>query len=207
MINVAIIEDHDATRTILEEIINREPEHRCVCSCSTSREAIEKVPKHPVDVALVDIFLPDQSGVLCATLLTELVPNLQVILLTVYQDTDLIFPSLTAGASGYILKRSRPNEILQAITEAMDAAAPVTSPVAGTVVRSIRTPAKRPTCDGLTSREAQILELLAEGLSNKEIGHRIHISAGTVRNHLDHIFKKLHVRCRTEAAVKYLRAK
>jgi DNA-binding NarL/FixJ family response regulator len=207
MTTIAIIEDNDAMRQMLVELINREPEYRCVCACSTSRDAVKEVPRHKPDVALMDIHLPDESGIVCTARLTESMPDLQVIMLTVYKDTDLIFQALKAGACGYILKRSRPDEIIQAINEVRAGGAPMTSSIARMVVRSFRAPAKAPNTDGLSSREAEILELLAEGLSNKEIATRVHISAGTVRNHLDHIFKKLHVRCRTEAAAKYLRAK
>jgi len=194
-------------RGMLGELINREPGYHCVCACSTCGEAIKEVPKHHPDVALMDIHLPDESGIVCTAKLTEFMPELQVIMLTVYKDTDLIFESLKAGACGYILKRSSPDEIIRAVTEVRTGGAPMTSSIARMVVRSFRSPAKAPNSDGLTPREAEILELLVEGLSNKEIAQRIHLSAITVRNHLDHIFKKLHVRCRTEAAIKYLRAK
>jgi DNA-binding NarL/FixJ family response regulator len=133
-------------------------------------------------------------------------PGLQVIIVTVYRDTDLIFQALKAGASGYILKRFRPEEIIQAIAEVRAGGAPMTSEIARMVVQSFRAPSVKPEA-GLTSREAELLELLAEGLSNKEIAQKTGISAGTVRNHLANIFQKLHVRCRTEAVIKHLRIK
>jgi len=160
-------------------------------------------------VALMDIHLPDESGIACTARLTEQMPKLQVIMVTVYKDTELIFQALKAGACGYILKRFRPDEILEAIAEARAGGAPMTSEIARMVVRSFRAPtaaaSAAPDANGLTSREAEILMLLAQGLSNKEIANKANISAGTVRNHLEHIFKKLHVRCRTEAVVKHLR--
>ena len=165
------------------------------------------VPKLKPDVALMDIHLPDQTGIECTAQLTRILPDLQVIMVTIYKDTDLIFQALKAGACGYILKRSRPDEIIQAINEVRAGGAPMTSSIARMVVRSFRSPSKMPNSDGLTSRESEILELLSGGLSNKEIAQRLNISPTTVRNHLDHTFKKLHVRCRTEAAAKYLRAK
>ncbi len=207
MTTIAIVEDNDGLRKTLTELINHEREYRCVCTCATSKEALLEIPKHRPDVALMDIHLPDESGIACTAQLTEKLPDLQVIMLTVYQDTDLIFRALQAGACGYLLKRSRPDEIIQAITEVRAGGAPMTSSIARMVVRSFRAASNAPNADGLTSRETEILELLSEGLSNKEIAHRKNLSALTVRNHLAHIFKKLHVRCRTEAAAKFFRKK
>jgi DNA-binding NarL/FixJ family response regulator len=209
MTTVAIIEDSHTMRKMLVELIDSAPGYRCVCACATSREALVEVPKHQPDVALMDIHLPDESGIACTARLTEQMPKLQVIMVTVYKDTELIFQALKAGACGYILKRFRPDEILEAIAEARAGGAPMTSEIARMVVRSFRAPppaaSDAPDANGLTSREAEILMLLAQGLSNKEIANKANISAGTVRNHLEHIFKKLHVRCRTEAVVKHLR--
>ena len=211
MTKVAIIEDNDTMRKMLVELINSEPEYRCVCACSSSSEALVEVPKHQPDVALMDIHLPDESGIACTARLTEKMPDLQVIMVTVYKDTDLIFQALKAGACGYILKRFRPEEIIQAIAEVRAGGATMTPEIARMVVRSFWVPSSAasavPDANGLTTREAGILILLAEGLSNKEIAQKAKISPGTVRIHLEHIFKKLHVRCRTEAAAKYYRAK
>lgn len=207
MTTVAIIEDHNTMRKTLVELINNTPGYRCLCACSTSKEALAEVPKHQPNVALMDIHLPDESGIACTARLTEKMPDLQVIMVTVYADTDLIFQALKAGACGYILKRFRPEEIIQAIAEVRAGGAPMTPEIARMVVRSFRAPSAAPNADGLTAREAEILALLAKGLSNKEIAQKLYIAAGTVRNHLFNIFKKLHVRCRTEAAAKYLGTK
>jgi DNA-binding NarL/FixJ family response regulator len=207
MTKVAVIEDNPTMRSVLTEIVNKAPGYRCVCACSSSSEALSVVPKHQPDVALMDIHLPDESGIACTARLTQKMPGLQIIMVTVYKDTDLIFQALKAGASGYILKRFRPQQIIDAIAEVRAGGAPMTSEVARMVVRSFQGAASEPDSAGLTARESEILMLLAEGLSNKEIAHKANISAGTVRIHLGHIFKKLHVRCRTEAAAKYLRAK
>ena len=125
-------------------------------------------------------------------------------MVTIYTDTDLIFQALKAGACGYILKRFRPEEIIEAIADVRAGGAPMTPEIARMVVRSFRAPSAVPNVDCLTSREAEILELLSGGLSNKEIAQKTNIAVGTVRNHLENIFRKLHVRCRTEAAAKYL---
>ncbi len=206
MTTVAIIEDNNTMRKMLTELIDSAPGYRCVCACSSSKEAQIEIPKHHPDVALMDIHLPDESGITCTARLTEKLPGLQVIMVTVYKDIDLIFQALKAGACGYILKRFRPREILQAIAEVRAGGAPMTPEIARMVVQSFRAPSAVPDA-GLTSREAEILELLTEGLSNKEIAQKTSIAAGTVRNHLANIFKKLHVRCRTEAAAKFFRIK
>lgn len=206
MTKVAIIEDNHTMRKMLVELIEAAPGYRCVCACSTSKEALLEVPRRQPDVALMDIHLPDESGIACTARLVAKMPGLQIIMVTVYKDTELIFQALKAGASGYILKRFRPEEILHAIAEVRAGGAPMTSEIARMVVRSFRAPSPTPAADGLTSREAEILVLLAEGLSNKEIANKTNITAGTVRIHLGHIYKKLHVHCRTKAAAKYFRA-
>jgi DNA-binding NarL/FixJ family response regulator len=205
MTTVAIIEDNSTMRKMLAELIDSAPGYRCVCACSTSKEALIEVPKHKPDVALMDIHLPDESGIACTARLTEKMPGLQVIMVTVYRDSDLIFQALKAGACGYILKRFRPEEIIRAIAEVRAGGAPMTSEIARMVVQSFRTPSTVPDA-GLTPRETEVLELLAEGLSNKEIAQKTSIAAGTARNHLANIFKKLHVRCRSEATAKYIRS-
>lgn len=207
MTTVAIVEDHGATRKMLAEIINSTPGYRCICACSTTKEALAEVPKHRPDVVLIDIHLPDESGIVCTARLTEKMPDLQAIILTVYKDPELIFKALKAGACGYILKRARPEEIIKAIEEVRAGGAPMTPEIARMVVQSFRVPTTAPGVEGLTPKESEILELLAQGQSNKEIAQRLHISSGTVRVHLEHIYKKLHVRCRTEAAAKYYRTK
>lgn len=207
MTRIAIIEDNLTMRKMLVELIDSTPGYRCVCACASSGEAVAEVPKHHPDVALMDIHLPDESGVACTARLTAALPGLQVIMVTVYADTDLIFQALKAGACGYILKRSRPEEIIQAVADVCAGGAPMTPEIARMVVRSFRAPSPASHVEGLTARESEILQLVTEGLSNKEIAQRANISAGTVRIHLGHIFEKLHVRCRTEAAAKYLLTK
>jgi DNA-binding NarL/FixJ family response regulator len=207
MTTVGIIEDEETMRKTLRELINNTPGYQCVCACSSSKEALVEVPKHRPKVVLMDIHLPDESGIVCTARLTEKLPELQVIMVTVYADTELIFQALKAGASGYILKRSRPEEILQAVSDVCAGGAPMTAEIARMVVRSFRATSAMPNANGLTGREAEILQLLAEGLSNKEIAQKMNIADGTVRNHLVSIFKKLHVRCRSEATAKYFREK
>src|SRR5947208_3734221 len=129
MTRVAVIEDNSTMRKMLVELIDSAPGYRCVCACANSQDAFLEVPKHKPDVALMDIHLPDESGIACTARLTEKLPDLQVIIVTVYKDIDLIFQALKAGACGYILKRFTPEEILQAIDEARAGGAPMTSEI------------------------------------------------------------------------------
>ena len=191
--------------------MNGTPGFTCVCASASAEDALVDIPKHKPDVVLMDIHLPGESGIACTARLTAQMEKVQVIMLTVYKDTKLIFQALKAGACGYVLKRSKPEEILDAVMEVRRGGAPMTSEIARMVVRSFKADVdsgkKVSEAEGLSGREAEILALLSEGLANKEIGDRLNISAATVRSHLMRIFKKLHVHCRTEAAVKYLMQK
>jgi DNA-binding NarL/FixJ family response regulator len=207
MTKVAIVEDNATFRQYLAQLIDRTAEHRCVCACATAEAALVEIPHHEPDVVLMDIHLPGESGIACTARLRQKAPKVQVIMLTVYKDIKMIFQALKAGACGYVLKRSDEKEVLNAIAEVRAGGAPMTSEIARMVVRSfLEPPAVASETDQLSAREMEILSHLAEGLSNKEIGTRLHISFATVRTHLMHIYEKLHVRCRTEAAAKYLRS-
>jgi DNA-binding NarL/FixJ family response regulator len=210
MTKVAIVEDNATLRQYLTEFVGGTPGHRCVCSCASAEEALVRIPAAGPHVVLMDIHLPGESGIACTARLRQKMPDLQVIMLTVYKDIKMIFQALKAGACGYVLKRSDEKEILEAIAEVRAGGAPMTSEVARMVVRSfLEAPAAagRADTDQLSARELEILALVAEGFTNKEIADRLHISNATVRTHLMHIYEKLHVRCRTEAAARYLRAK
>jgi DNA-binding NarL/FixJ family response regulator len=210
MTRVAIVEDNATLRKYLAEMIGNAPGHRCVCACASAEEAVVEIPAHKPNVVLMDIHLPGESGIACTVRLREKMPDLQVIMLTVYKDIKMIFQALKAGACGYVLKRSDEKEIFAAIAEVRAGGAPMTSEIARMVVRSfMETPKPRDAndTDQLSPREMEILALVAEGCPNKEIASRLFISNATVRTHLMHIYEKLHVRCRTEAAAKYLRSK
>jgi DNA-binding NarL/FixJ family response regulator len=207
---VAIVEDNATLRKYLAEVIGNTPGHRCVCACASAEEAVVEIPSAKPNVVLMDIHLPGESGIACTARLREKMPNLQVIMLTVYKDIKMIFQALKAGACGYVLKRSDEKEILEAIAEVRAGGAPMTSEIARMVVRSfMESPAvsEAGDTDQLSTRELEILALVAEGYPNKEIASRLFISSATVRTHLMHIYEKLHVHCRTEAAAKYLRSK
>jgi DNA-binding NarL/FixJ family response regulator len=206
MTTVAVVEDNAVMRESFRQWIDAAPGFRCVFACATAREALAEIPRLNPDVVLMDINLPGESGISCTARLKELLPRLPVIIVTVYRDQELIFQALQAGACGYLLKRSTPEDLLRAITEVRSGGAPMTGEVARMVVEAFQ---KKPTHatpgSVLTAREEQILALLSEGLSNKEIAARVEISYDTVRNHLRHIYEKLHVRGRTEAVKRYLK--
>ena len=206
MTKVAIVEDNATFRVYLANLIGNTPGHRCVCASASAEDALLEIPERRPDVVLMDIHLPGESGIACAARLREKMPNLQIIMLTVYKDMKVIFNALKAGACGYVLKRSDDQEILDAIAEVRAGGAPMTGQVARMVVRSFMESSKSPAdeTDQLSAREMEVLGLVAKGRPNKEIASHLSISEATVRAHLMHIYEKLHVHSRTEAAAKYL---
>lgn len=207
MTKVAIVEDNSTLRNYLAELISSTAGYRCVCTCGSAEEALVRIPECRPHVVLMDIHLPGKSGIACTAHLREKVPSVQVIMLTVYKDIEMIFQALKAGACGYVLKRADEKEILDAIAEVRAGGAPMTSQVARMVVRSfLQDSGNRSQTDKLSPREMEILAQVAKGRSNKEVSNELKISEGTVRIHLAHIYEKLHVRCRTEAAAKYFQS-
>jgi len=205
VVSVAVVEDSPTVRRNLERWLNRTAGCRCVCSCANGAEALRVIPGHAPRIVLMDIQMPEMSGVECAVRLKTILPSLQIIMLTVYEDTDTIFKALRAGASGYLLKRSSHQEILGAIRDLLHGGAPMTAAIARKVVAAFHEPVKPEDPQTLLSgREQEILELLSAGLSNKEIGARLNVSQFTVKNHLAKVFEKLHVRSRTQAVIAYL---
>jgi DNA-binding NarL/FixJ family response regulator len=206
MITTAIVEDNETVRQMLQELIDATPRLRCVGTYATAKEAMLEIPKLRPEVVLMDIHLPGESGIACTAKLKARLPDLQVIILTVYKDIELIFQALKAGASGYLLKRAPKEEILRAIMDVKAGGAPMTGEIARLVVQSFQ-PSRTGDIEkqGLSPRELEILALLSEGLTNKEIAVRLGISSETVRTHLGHIYEKLHVQGRTEAVTKYLK--
>lgn len=204
MIRVAIVEDSKTIRESLTHFVQTDPECCCVFACATAEEALAGIPKHQPEVVLMDIQLPKLSGIDCTTQIKRILPAVQVIMVTVYEDTDRISAALRAGACGYLLKRCTPAELVSAVREARMGGVPMPREIARKVIASFQQP---PTvaagiCE-LRPSERKILELLATGLANKEIAHRLDLSAGTVRWHLENIYSKLHVHSRTEALLKF----
>lgn len=203
---IAIVEDSAPVCASLQKVIADAGEYTCLCTCANGEQALRLIPGHEPDVVLMDIELPDLSGIECTSRLKRLLPDIQILILTVYKNSELIFKALEAGASGYLLKRSTPDEIIRAIREVKEGGAPMSSEIARKVVQYFRRPgASSPEMESLTRREEDILGLLAQGYTSKEIGDKLSISYDTVCSHLRHIYDKLHVRSRTEAVIKYLR--
>jgi DNA-binding NarL/FixJ family response regulator len=203
-----IVEDNKVIRESLMEFVQADPECRCVCACETAEEALRVIPKHQPEIVLMDIQLPNVSGIECTAQLKQLLPAAQIIMVTVYEDTERIFKALRAGACGYLLKRCTPEELLAAVREVRQGGAPMSREIARKVIASFQEPlAAAAEVEELSPREREILELLADGFPNKEIADRLGLTDGTVRWHLRHVYNKLHVRSRTEAALKYRSAK
>ncbi len=204
-IAVAIVEDNPEVRRNISRYIDGAPGFRCTCACASAEEALRLVPQSPPDVVLMDIQLPRMSGIACTASLRKALPSVPVMMLTVYEDTDSIFRALQAGACGYLLKRSDPSRLLEAIAEVHRGGAPMTAEIARKVIDSFHQarPVEHPQ-DKLTSRENEILDCLAKGFVTKEIADKLAISSATVRFHLRHIYDKLHVHSRVEAVIKHL---
>jgi DNA-binding NarL/FixJ family response regulator len=204
MTKIAIVEDNKTIRESLAEFVQTDSENNCVCACSTAEEALRVIPKHQPNIVLMDIQLPNLSGIECCAQLKRLLPSVQIIMVTVYEDTERIFKALRAGACGYLLKRCTPEELVSAIREVQQGGAPMSREIARKVIFSFQEPlVASEEVEDLSPREREILKLLAEGFSNKEIASRMGVTDGTVRWHLLHVYHKLHVRSRTEAALKY----
>lgn len=207
MTKIALVEDNPDIRQSISEWINATPGYNCVCACPDAKAALSEIPRLKPDVVLMDLRLPDESGIVCTTRLKSLLPNLQVIVLTVYRDRDLLFQALKAGASGYLLKRSKPADVLNAISEVLAGGAPMTGEIARMVIETFQGPgtAEGSSSEQLSERENEILLLVSKGFGNKEIGAALNISYYTVRAHLRKIYEKLHVHGRSEAVAKALR--
>jgi len=200
---VAIVEDNAELRGSLERIITESPDFELVGACDTAETALARLPKKPPQVVLMDINLPGRSGIECTRHLRDKCPDTQVLILTVYDDSDNILNALKAGACGYLLKRATPAEILQAITDVKEGGAPMSISIARKVVASFREPPPDPAAETLTERQSEVLGYLTKGYSTKEIAAAMFVSLNTVKTHLKNIYAKLHVRSRSEILLRY----
>jgi DNA-binding NarL/FixJ family response regulator len=202
--HVAIVEDNAALGASLRKVVESAADFRCIGVWPSAEEALKKVDAFRPQVVLMDINLPGMSGIEATAHIKAHLPEIQVIMVTVYRDHDQIFAALKAGASGYLLKRSTPEDVRQAIRDVRSGGAPMSAEIARRVVEAFHQPAKSLEHEvKLSKRETEILEWLTKGLANKEIADRLAISVETVRVHLRRIYEKLHVHTRTEAAMKY----
>lgn len=204
-ISVAIVEDDRALRENWSRLLNAHPRLRCVAACESADAALRQLPECRPDVVLMDINLPGMSGIRCTALLKQRLPKVQILVVTVYSNNNCIFEALKAGANGYLLKSNSSEEVIRSIVELTEGGAPMTGQIARRVIEAFRRPAPRRVDEAqLTARENEILRLLAQGYANKEIASQIEVGVSTVRTHIEHIYEKLHVHCRTQAAAKYL---
>ena len=204
-INIAIVEDDHKIRESLKIILNGSPGFRCVEAYDNAESALLDLKNKNPDVVLMDINLPNMSGIECVKQIKQKQLEIQVIMLTMYEDSQKIFDSLKAGAVGYLHKSESPAEILQAINEVYNGGSPMSAQIARKVVQSFhREQLSDDQTVKLSDREREILNYLAKGFINKEIAEELSISPDTVHNHLRRIYEKLHVHSRTEAIVKYL---
>jgi DNA-binding NarL/FixJ family response regulator len=206
MISVSIVDDEKELRHSITTFVNGAPGFKCVGAYGSAEAALKGLPADQSDVVLMDINLGGMSGIECVEKLKVQAPHLQILMLTVYEDTDQIFQALAAGASGYLLKRSSPTKLLQAIREVHAGGSPMTSSIARKVVASFQK--SKPTAEKqthLSPREETVLNCLAKGFTYKQIADELDISIDTIRTYLRRIYEKLHVQSRTEAVAKYLR--
>jgi DNA-binding NarL/FixJ family response regulator len=204
-IRIAVVEDDKMVREVLEILLNGTPGFTCIATYGNGEDAITGLPEVNSDVVLMDINLPGISGIECITRLKELDLPMLFIMLTIFEDSDAIFQSLSAGASGYLLKQTPPARLLEAIQDVYHGGSPMSREIARKVIQSFRHPTANSVMDNiLTKREEEILSNLVKGLLYKEIAALLSIGVETVRTHLRHIYEKLQVRTRSEAIVKYL---
>ena len=192
-------------REVLEILLNGSPGFTCVAAYSNGEDAVADLPVVNPDVVLMDINLPGISGIECISRLKEQDLPMLFIMLTIFEDSDAIFQSLSAGASGYLLKGTPPARLLEAIQDVYQGGSPMSREIARKVIQSFQQPTVNPVTEYiLTSREEEILTYLVKGLLYKEIAAKLFIGVETVRTHIRHIYEKLQVRTRSEAIVKYL---
>jgi DNA-binding NarL/FixJ family response regulator len=203
-IEAAIVEDDASVRASLESILQRAPNCRCTGAYGSAEEALREIPRLKPQVVLMDINLPGMDGVECVRRLARLTPCPQILMLTVHEDTDSIFNSLAAGASGYLLKPVRAAELLAAVKDVYAGGAPMTSNIARKVVQSFKRGAGARETEDLSPREVAVLDYLVKGYSYKETADAMDISYSTVHTHIERIYQKLHVRSRGQAVARYL---
>ncbi len=207
-IKVAIVEDSAEVRENWGSLLRSTRGLSCLCACASAEEALERLPVLHPDVVLMDLNLPGLSGIECTRQLKARIPKTQILVVTAYGDNERVFQALQCGANGYLLKRTSPKELIEAITDVAEGGAPMSGEIARRVIEAFRRP--QPAGEEsaqLSPREQEILQLLAQGYANKEIADRLNLSFDTVRTRLKRIYEKLHVHSRAGAAAKYLQTR
>jgi DNA-binding NarL/FixJ family response regulator len=207
VISVSIVDDENELRKSITTFVNGSPGFRCISAYNSAATALKGLPTDKPDVVLMDINLGGMTGIECVERLKTEVPTMQILMLTVYEDTDQIFKALAAGANGYMLKRSSPTKLLLAIREVHGGGSPMSSSIARKVVASFQKSQKSGEKQThLSPREDAVLDCLAKGLTYKQIADQLGISIDTIRTYIRRVYEKLHVQSRTEAVAKYLQA-
>jgi len=201
---VSIVEDKPLTRESWRRLIAAIPEFKCTYTYSSGEEALKELPVQRPDIVLMDIRMPGLSGIESTAQIKSACPEILIVMLTDCDDDEVLFSALEAGADGYLLKRTTPADLRSALLDVLDGGAPMTSEIARRVIRSFRQKKTGDVKLNLSSREEEVLKLLARGYSNKEIAVELGVAIETVRSHLKHIYEKMHVRSRGEAVAHYL---
>jgi DNA-binding NarL/FixJ family response regulator len=202
--SVVVVEDNRGLREQLVQILEAAPDLKCLGAFPSAEEALPQILAKNPDVVLMDIRLPGMSGIQCVAEIKKVLPAMQIIMVTVYEDSERIFRALKAGANGYLVKSSPPKKLLAAIRDVSTGGAPLSSHIANKVVRHFHLIGNSPhEAENLSPRENEVLELLASGFIYKEIGDKLSIGTETVRTHVKNICQKMHVRSRLEAVAKH----
>jgi DNA-binding NarL/FixJ family response regulator len=206
MITISIVDDDKQLRDSIATFLDGSSGFRCVSTYGSGAAALQSLPADKPDVVLMDINMAGMDGIECVARLKTRMPEVQIVMLTVYEDTDKIFKALSAGATGYLLKRVAPGKLLEAIREVHAGGSAMSSSIARKVVASFQKVAPASASEvHLSPREQAVLDGLAKGLTYKAIADQLGISIETIRTHLKRIYQKLHVQSRTEAVAKYVR--
>lgn len=204
MIAVSIVEDIDDVRNSLQRLIESAPGFLCLSTYSNAEDALKNLPQINPDIVLMDVNLPGMSGIDCIKKVKTVAPQIQFLMFTIYEDSEQVFDALSAGASGYLLKKTPKEKILEALTELYEGGSPMSAHIARKVVGYFQRKKEIKDTEALLSpREKEVLELLSKGFLYKEIADRLNIATGTVRQHIHKIYEKLHVENRTEAVNKF----
>ncbi len=199
MITICIIEDLIEIQKGLQTIIESDNRFKLLQSFENAEDAIAQLPLLNPDIVLTDINLPGKSGIDCITEIKTEIPDTQFIMFTIYEDNDQVFEALKAGASGYILKNTSPEKIIESLLELNDGGSPMSPKIARKVLSSFNTITQNNVSDLISKREQEVLELLSKGFLYKEIADKLNITLSTVKRHLNHVYQKLQVQNKTEA--------